>query len=1192
MAKGMNNKILDYIDFTKVNALLEGFNKSTGFVTAILDLEGNILSQSGWRQICTEFHRVNHETAKNCTISDTVLANKMKSGEKYHFYKCLNGLVDVAVPIVINGEHIANLFSGQIFFDEPDRKFFIKQSNKYGFNEEQYIKALQEVPVVSKEKVKIAMDFLLNMTQLISEITLQKLEQSQLNAALRKSEERALSTLDNMLEGCQIIDFDWRYIYLNRTAENHNQRPKEELLGNKYTDIWPGIENTEVFLVIKKCLEERVAHQMENEFTFPNGAVGWFDINIQPVPEGVFILSVDITKRKKAEIALTESEERFRSIFENSTVGIYRTTPDGQILLANPTLINLLGYNSFNDLALRNLEKNGYEPSYERSDFLDLITKNGVVKGLESAWKKADGTSLFISESARAIYDENNTIKYFDGIVEDITLRKKALDALQESEEKFKSITENSADAIFITDKMGQYKYVNKSVTDLLGYTNEEMLTKGIVDIASAEKVSEYIKLFSELLSKGRLFTEIELLKKNGEILPVDLNAIVLPGDMVYGSCRDISVRRKIQKELEDHKHHLEDLVKERTEKLQEALEKTRDLYENAPCGYHSLDSSGMFKQINDTELKWLGYSREEIVDKKRFVELLTPESIENFKSNFPKFIEIGHIDNLEFELIRKDNSTFWVTASGTALFNDAGEYIWSRSVLLDITTKKEIEIQLHKAKKEAEEANKAKTEFLANMSHEIRTPMNAVLGYAELLSSTSVDQVQKDYLNSIKSSGRSLLTLINDILDLSKIEAGKLDLEYEYIDSHAFFSDFEKIFSLKLTEKGLKFIVEISSGTPPLIFIDEARVRQIILNLLGNAVKFTTEGTIKLIVHIENPQFITYANNETDELIDLVIEVSDTGIGISKELKANIFEPFTQERSYKKFGGTGLGLSITKRLLNIMNGTIKVESEIGKGTTFIVSIPEISYKQDSVSMKTDIEINPADVIFKEAKILVVDDVEHNRAYLKDALKNTPLKIREAEDGFIALQLVEEIMPDLVIADIRMPNMDGFQLLDKIKSDEKLKHIPVLAYSASVLKAQKERIHSSEFSGLLIKPVNVSELYLALMNILPYETIKKERTVNLFSDTIIKDEIKDMPAMIHSLETALHDKWKTFAVTQPIDEIIAFASELISLGQKHSSNALIEYGNKLINSADNFNIDALLKLILQYQTIVENLKRS
>ncbi len=181
---------LDLIDFKKVDSLLEGFNKTTGFVTAILDLDGNILSKSGWRQICTDFHRSNSDSSKQCTISDTQLAGKMGKGEKYHFYKCLNGLIDVAVPIVINGEHIANLFSGQFFFEEPDHNFFRGQAKKFGFDEAKYLEALEKVPVVSKEKILDAMDFLLNMTQMISEMTFQKLEQGELNQNLRESDNR------------------------------------------------------------------------------------------------------------------------------------------------------------------------------------------------------------------------------------------------------------------------------------------------------------------------------------------------------------------------------------------------------------------------------------------------------------------------------------------------------------------------------------------------------------------------------------------------------------------------------------------------------------------------------------------------------------------------------------------------------------------------------------------------------------------------------------------------------------------------------------------------------------------------------------------------------------------------------------------------------------------------------------------
>ncbi|MCX6254661.1 MAG: PAS domain S-box protein, partial [Bacteroidia bacterium] len=753
---------------------------------------------------------------------------------------------------------------------------------------------------------------------------------------------------------------------------------------------------------------------------------------------------------------------------------------------------------------------------------------------------------------------------------------------------------ESAINAIVTSNMEGNLNYVNPAFLKLWGYNSrEEVLGKPAVEFwKMGEKAA---KVMESVQTMGGWLGELVAKSKDGDFFDVQVAASIVVDSTgqpvcMYSSFADITERKRAEDMLRESEMRYKALFSNAAEGILVAkIETTQFLYANpAIC-------------------KMFGYTEEELLHL-GIKDIHPKESLDYVRAEFETQMRGKKILASDLPCLRKDGTLFHADIRTTLMVLDGINC--NVGFFVDITDRKQAEMELlkyrdhleelvnerteelSKAKKEAEEANKAKSEFLANMSHEIRTPMNAVLGYTELLSSTPVDQTQKNYINSIKSSGKSLLTLINDILDLSKIEAGKLEMEYEYVDTYSFFSEFERIFSHKVSEKGLKFILDITSGTPAGINIDEARVRQIVFNLIGNAIKFTSEGKIVLKVFTENPQIVNYSKEKSEELIDLIIEVQDTGIGISTELQEAIFEPFVQQRDNKHRGGTGLGLTITRRLTALMDGTIQVQSKPGKGSVFTVRIPEIAYLRDFSKTTVDIQIDPSEIVFEKASILIADDVEHNRSYLRDALKNTRLKIVEAVDGINAYKLAKEIVPDLIIADILMPKMDGFQLLDKIKTDNKLKHIPVIAYSASVLKGQKERIHNSEFAGLLIKPVTVAELYLELMNFLPYKSTKAAEPDKPLSEVDLIGEITNLPGLIHSLEAGFYTTWKTFAVRQPIGEIRDFGKSLIQLGMDHNSSIITDYGKELISAADSFNIEAILKLIGKYKGIIESLKDS
>lgn len=422
--------------------------------------------------------------------------------------------------------------------------------------------------------------------------------------------------------------------------------------------------------------------------------------------------------------------------------------------------------------------------------------------------------------------------------------------------------------------------------------------------------------------------------------------------------------------------------------------------------------------------------------------------------------------------------------------FNTMSEQLSSFYTTLEDKVKKRT-LDLERAKEASEAANKAKSDFLANMSHEIRTPMNSVLGFTEMLKSMNHGKKETRYIDNIFTSGKSLLSLINDVLDLSKIESGKFELQYSPLSIRNLFDELTSLFEPKTAEKLLKFEVGIATEFPEYILLDETRVRQILINLLSNAIKFTENGSIKLSA------MTTRSSKNTESIVDVTFVVKDSGKGIPEDQIEKIFNPFEQTEGQKvsEHGGTGLGLAISKRFAEAMHGTIEVKSVENQFSEFRINFPQLEIvSAENPSMPSQSEINYRALDFNPAKVLIVDDIDFNRELLINFLEAWDFELSMGKDGVEAVELATTILPDLIFLDMKMPRMNGYEASRILRENPRTKDIPIIAVTASALTKDEEEIRRF-CQGYLRKPVSRREVVSTAMQFLEHR-FKEDRTEN------------------------------------------------------------------------------------------------
>ena len=648
--------------------------------------------------------------------------------------------------------------------------------------------------------------------------------------------------------------------------------------------------------------------------------------------------------------------------------------------------------------------------------------------------------------------------------------------------------------ALMLIDLRGGVRYVNQRYTEITGYTDEELKGRALHTILADEEEKKRFRRMLETLRDGERWSgEQALIDKDQQVLRGWSHIVPVrrfDGSIAGFFCTLEEITQKFldAAERDAARHTLKRIVDQRTAELQSALEMIRANEERYSIALEATqegiwDWNPRTDEIhcNQAYFSMLGYEREDLDNSFRacLLDLVHADQREHVYRTFFQGHKASDGIVLEYQMRARDGSYKWIMCRAKVVVRELDgtveRIVGSHS---DLTLRKQFEFDLLKAKESAEAASRAKSRFLANMSHELRTPLNAVIGMTFLLQRGTQDPVLLDRLNKIGDAGQHLLSLISNILDMSKIEAGMMVMESANFETRHLLKKVENMVQERAAARGLTLVVDPAPDLPPHLRGDALRLRQVLLNYVNNAIKFTENGSVRIACRVEEER--------GDEFL-IHFSVTDTGIGLTEEQRDKLFQNFQQadESTSRKFGGTGLGLAISKQLVSLMGGEVGVESEFGKGSTFWFTARLRRGTGPAVSAV--ITRNPDALIRRGARVLLVDDNEINREIASEILEGVGLVVKTATNGQEALDQLAVDAVDLVLMDIQMPVMDGLQATRAIRQQPSLAELPVIAMTANAFEEDRQICLEAGMNGYLTKPVSPDSLYKLLAEWIPHD---------------------------------------------------------------------------------------------------------